>query len=61
MESVKMVKRTVEMEIGKGRGKWFCLSINGKKFIMKEVPKFFWEEEKDEVDGVFGKVEIVEK
>lgn len=61
MESVKMVKRSVELEIGKGKGKWFCVKVGGKKFIMREVSKFYWEGGEDEVEDVFGKVVVVEK
>lgn len=43
VEKVKWVKREVKCEVGKGKGEWLLVKINGKKFVMKEVGKFWFE------------------
>lgn len=38
-----VTRKNVTMQITKGKGTWFCVIIGEKKFIMKQVPKFYWE------------------
>jgi hypothetical protein len=40
---VEFVEKDVKMLVKKGKGVWFCLWINGKKYVMREVDKFYWE------------------
>ena len=50
-EFVKVVR---EMEVKKGRGVWWMVKMNGKKWIIREVEKFV-DESEENVEERFGK------
>lgn len=49
---VEFVKKDVKMLVKKGKGVWFCLWIGEKKYVMREVDKFYWEGGGSEGGGI---------
>ena len=38
------IDKKIECKVGKGKGKWWLLEMeDGKKFVMKEVDKWYFE------------------
>ncbi len=38
------VSKRVSMKVAKGKGRWWLIKIGGKKFVMRECEKFWFEE-----------------
>jgi|SoimicmetaTmtHPA_FD_contig_21_84760881_length_232_multi_5_in_0_out_0_1 tRNA U38,U39,U40 pseudouridine synthase TruA len=49
-----MIKRTVEIVVIAKQGEWLQVEIDGKKFILKQVEKFYSPKPKVDLESVFG-------
>ena len=38
------VSKRVSMKVARGKGRWWLIKIGGKKFVMRSVEKFWFEE-----------------